>query len=64
MGIHAHNDAEMGVANSVAAVEEGASQVQGTINGFGSVGNANLCSIIPTIKLGVWIASATKISDG
>jgi 2-isopropylmalate synthase len=52
LGIHAHNDAEMGVANSVAAVELGATQVQGTINGFGErCGNANLCSIIPGIKL-------------
>lgn len=52
LGIHAHNDAEMGVANSVAAVELGAVQVQGTINGFGErCGNANLCSIIPTLKL-------------
>jgi 2-isopropylmalate synthase len=51
LGIHAHNDIEMGVANSVAAVELGASQVQGTINGFGErCGNANLCSIIPSIK--------------
>ena len=52
MGIHAHNDADLGVANSIAAVELGAAQVQGTINGFGErCGNANLCSIIPTIKL-------------
>jgi 2-isopropylmalate synthase len=52
LGIHAHNDAEMGVANSLAAVELGATQVQGTINGFGErCGNANLCSIIPGIKL-------------
>ncbi len=52
IGIHAHNDAEMGVANSLAAVELGATQVQGTINGFGErCGNANLCSIIPSIKL-------------
>jgi 2-isopropylmalate synthase len=52
LGIHAHNDAEMGVANSVAAVELGAEQVQGTINGFGErCGNANLCSIIPSLKL-------------
>ena len=52
LGIHAHNDIEMGVANSVAAVELGASQVQGTINGFGErCGNANLCSIIPSLKL-------------
>ncbi|OPX20269.1 MAG: citramalate synthase [Desulfobacca sp. 4484_104] len=52
LGIHAHNDAEMAVANSIAAVELGCEQVQGTINGFGErCGNANLCSIIPSIKL-------------
>ncbi len=52
LGIHAHNDAEMAVANSVAAVELGCVQVQGTINGFGErCGNANLCSIIPNIML-------------
>lgn len=52
LGIHAHNDTEMAVANSIAAVELGAVQVQGTINGFGErCGNANLCSIIPTLKL-------------
>jgi len=51
-GIHAHNDCELAVSNSIAAVENGASQVQGTINGFGErCGNANLCSIIPTIQL-------------
>jgi len=52
LGIHAHNDAEMAVANSIAAVELGCNQVQGTINGFGErCGNANLCSIIPALKL-------------
>ncbi|MDA8155117.1 MAG: citramalate synthase [Actinomycetota bacterium] len=51
-GIHAHNDSECAVANSVAAVGLGASQVQGTINGYGErCGNANLCSIIPNLKL-------------
>lgn len=51
-GIHAHNDCELAVSNSIAAVEAGASQVQGTINGFGErCGNANLCSIIPNIQL-------------
>ncbi|MBI2934767.1 MAG: citramalate synthase [Chloroflexi bacterium] len=51
-GIHAHNDGELGVANSLAAVRGGASQVQGTINGYGErCGNANLCSIIPNLKL-------------
>ena len=49
LGIHTHNDAECGVANSLAAVEEGARLVQGTINGYGErCGNANLVSIIPT----------------
>jgi len=52
LGIHAHNDSEMAVANSLAAVELGCGQVQGTINGFGErCGNANLVSIIPALKL-------------
>jgi 2-isopropylmalate synthase len=52
LGIHTHNDAELAVANSLAAVEAGVIQVQGTINGYGErCGNANLCSIIPTLKL-------------
>lgn len=52
VGIHAHNDCELGVANSLAAVMAGAEQVQGTINGYGErCGNANLCSIIPTLQL-------------
>jgi 2-isopropylmalate synthase len=56
IGIHAHNDSECAVANSIIAVKLGASQVQGTINGLGErCGNANLCSIIPNlhIKLGI-----------
>src|SRR5262245_25683299 len=52
LGIHVHNDAECAVANSLAAVQEGVDQVQGTINGFGErCGNANLVSIIPTLAL-------------
>ncbi len=52
VGIHAHNDAEVAVANTLAAVKAGATQVQGTINGYGErCGNANLCSIIPALKL-------------
>lgn len=52
MGIHAHNDGECAVANTLAAVMEGAVQVQGTINGIGErCGNANLCSIIPDLEL-------------
>jgi len=52
LGIHAHNDSGVGVANSLAAVRLGATQVQGTINGYGErCGNANLCVIIPNIEL-------------
>jgi 2-isopropylmalate synthase len=52
IGIHAHNDCELGVANSLAAVQAGARQVQGTINGYGErCGNANLTSIIPNLQL-------------
>lgn len=52
LGIHAHNDCEMAVANSLVAVEMGILQVQGTINGIGErCGNANLCSIIPNLEL-------------
>ncbi len=52
LGIHAHNDSEVAVANSILAVQEGITQVHGTINGFGErCGNANLCSIIPNLKL-------------
>jgi len=52
LGIHAHNDAELAVANSLVAVQAGVTQVQGTINGYGErCGNASLCSIIPTLKL-------------
>ncbi len=52
LGIHAHNDGELAVANSLAAVQAGVTQIQGTINGYGErCGNANLCSIIPALKL-------------
>ncbi len=52
VGIHTHNDAELAVANSLAAVREGATLVQGTINGCGErTGNANLVSILPTLQL-------------
>ncbi len=51
LGIHVHNDAEMGVANSVAAVQAGCTHVQGTFNGYGErCGNANLVSILPALK--------------
>jgi 2-isopropylmalate synthase len=52
LGIHAHNDTENAVANSLAAVRAGARQVQGTLNGLGErCGNANLISLIPTLTL-------------
>ena len=52
VGIHAHNDTEQAVANSLAAVRAGARQIQGTLNGLGErCGNANLCSLIPTLML-------------
>jgi 2-isopropylmalate synthase len=69
LGIHTHNDAELAVANSLAAVEAGVIQVQGTINGYGErCGNANLCSIIATLKLKMGIDCVTdqqlgKLSD-
>jgi 2-isopropylmalate synthase len=60
LGIHAHNDAELAVANSLAAVNAGVTQVQGTINGYGErCGNANLCSIIPALKLKMGIDCIT-----
>jgi 2-isopropylmalate synthase len=52
VGIHTHNDSELAVANSLEAVRAGAVQVQGTVNGYGErCGNANLCSIIPSLIL-------------
>jgi 2-isopropylmalate synthase len=52
LGIHCHNDCELAVANSIAGVEHGCIQVQGTINGFGErCGNANLVSVIPALQL-------------
>jgi 2-isopropylmalate synthase len=52
LGIHCHNDSELAVANTLAAVECGIIQVQGTMNGYGErCGNANLCSIIPNLEI-------------
>ncbi|BBI32607.1 citramalate synthase [Cohnella abietis] len=52
IGIHTHNDAELAVANTLAAITAGARQIQGTINGYGErCGNANLSSILPTLQL-------------
>lgn len=52
IGLHMHNDSDLAVANTLAGVEAGAIQIQGTINGYGErCGNANLCSIIPNLQL-------------
>lgn len=52
IGIHCHNDSEVAVANTLAAVQAGATHVQGCINGYGErCGNANLCSILANLEL-------------
>ena len=52
VGIHTHNDIGLGVANALVAVDAGATQVQGTINGYGErTGNCNLISVIPNVSL-------------
>jgi len=62
VGIHAHDDAGCGVANTLAAVRAGAVHVQGTVNGYGErVGNANLCTIIPDLQLKMGLAC---LADG
>lgn len=56
LGIHAHNDTGVAVANTLVAVEAGAVHVQGTMNGYGErCGNANLCAVIPNlqVKMGI-----------
>jgi 2-isopropylmalate synthase len=64
IGIHCHNDSELAVANSLIAVDHGARQVQGTINGFGErCGNVNLCSVIANLqlKMGYKVLSAANL---
>jgi len=52
LGIHTHNDGGLAVANSLAAVEEGADHIQGTMNGYGErCGNADLCQLLPNLEL-------------
>jgi len=66
LGIHAHNDSDCAVANSLAAVHAGCSQVQGTINGYGErCGNANLCSVIPDLqlKMGYSVLDSEKMKE-
>jgi 2-isopropylmalate synthase len=65
LGIHTHNDGELAVANALAAVDAGCTQVQGTINGYGErCGNANLVSLIPALqlKLGHVCVEADRLS--
>jgi 2-isopropylmalate synthase len=62
LGIHAHNDTENAVANSLAAIRAGAQHIQGTLNGLGErCGNANLASLIPTLLLKPDYAEAFEI---
>ena len=66
LGIHTHNDADMAVAGAIAAVRAGATQVQGTMNGYGErCGNANLVSLIANlkIKMGVECVSDTQLAS-
>ena len=66
LGIHAHNDTEQAVANSLAALRAGVRQIQGTLNGLGErCGNANLTTLIPTLKLKTEYADRfeTGVSD-
>ncbi len=66
LGIHCHNDSGLAVANSLMAVEAGASQVQGTINGYGErSGNADLCTVIANgvLKRGWECVSAQKLKE-
>lgn len=71
LGIHAHNDSETAVANTLAAVRAGAGLVQGTINGYGErPGNANLCSILPNLvykygyRLNMDLRRLTNLANG
>jgi 2-isopropylmalate synthase len=64
LGIHAHNDADLAEANSLAAVRAGATQVQGTINGYGErCGNANLVSLIANlnVKMGIEALASSRL---
>ncbi len=66
IGIHAHNDSDVAVANSLAAIQAGATHLQGTMNGYGErVGNANLVSIIPNlqIKMGYRCVSEKQLKN-
>jgi 2-isopropylmalate synthase len=58
IGIHTHNDCGLGVANGLAAIEAGATHIQGTVNGYGErTGNCNLISVIPVLQFKMNLAS-------
>jgi 2-isopropylmalate synthase len=62
VGIHTHNDCELAVANAIAAIRAGATQVQGTINGYGErTGNCNLTSVIPLLQLKLGIPAVPRL---
>lgn len=66
LGMHAHNDAGLAVANSLAAVDAGATMVQGTVNGYGErCGNADLCQVVPALqlKMGVRVVPDESLGD-
>ncbi|MFD2257607.1 citramalate synthase [Luteolibacter algae] len=64
MGIHTHNDCELAVANAISAVRAGATQVQGTINGYGErTGNCNLTSVMPILQLKMGIEVVPRMEE-
>lgn len=64
LGIHTHNDCELAVANAIAAVRAGASQIQGTINGYGErTGNCNLTSVMPILQLKMGIEVVPRLEE-
>ncbi len=66
LGIHTHDDAGVGVANTLAAVTTGCRMVQGTVNGYGErCGNANLCAVIPNLqlKMGLPVVSEDQLQS-
>ncbi|MCX6029536.1 MAG: citramalate synthase [Chloroflexi bacterium] len=65
LGIHTHDDGGVAVANALAAVQAGATQVQGTINGYGErVGNCDLCTVIPNLQLKMGFTCLTPADLG
>jgi 2-isopropylmalate synthase len=64
VGIHTHNDCELAVANAIAAVDAGATHVQGTINGYGErTGNCNLISVMPILQLKMGLKTVPRLEE-